>query len=1141
MGTHRSIQSLSDGKVPSIEKRIGEVLLKNDGDLLALICQTNFVGNTAANVSVGVLALLRKQQKGTTERFLKRLLSSRVEEYFIKGRDLSDIIRDNSMPTMLLNTYANYEGVTYLSQCISKPLYESMSLIEHCEIDPQKMPENSDENSLKLNIENLQKATLLFVDAILHEKEQMPNTLKGMCKFLNSVMTDTNSLLTSYDLHNVSRQQLANVLKPYGLHSSMSSDLNDDMHSPTKSICSLDLSPMRTTASNETSHTPPLSPTKSGLGIVTDDFDHTGSPKFRFFGIKKREKSKQSITESSSKVLQRPRKNSNASSKSRDSFSERNIKSPIKGRTISQSSISSENEKEVHSNFEFLRKKQQTQLTDILSAEQVEENVKITESSNENLTVVLPKQVIGDGSLLHSNYTGTSSNSSPHRNQFSTLTICDKVVGSFLFLRFFVPAITSPESYGFLEKRITSTGRRGLILIGKILTALCNDVEFGNKEPYMICMNQFLKNNKDRITVSANHSVKSSEEEVFRSTTSDNGEDSGFRQHYEHFAKNRLGQKIQGKSKSILSASLPSLHTASSPALQQPVCRTRSVEFNEAENFFNFLGKSIIKIEGDICEKFSCKGNCNEARSPQNCQNFNHQTSQFSIQNTHNHHHHHYHNVSTTLIENFLELKKLIEQSVYAEPDVKKKPESLLSKLGKMRIKTLFHQSGNQKDKKSLNSSSLDDLSFRNIKTVPGSIPNDKGSANSLDFFIFSFGKLFTITTFGESHCKAVGVILDGCPPGIPLSEEDIQISLNRRRPGQSDLTTPRNEADTVTIMSGCEKGFTLGTPIAMLVNNKDQKPHDYGEMDYYPRPSHADYTYLEKYSIKASSGGGRVSAAAVAEKYLKLTEGIEIVAFVCSVGEINMDPTTSYTSKDSENWLKNWKSWWHTLNTINRSEVDANEVRCPNQETAAKMRKRIVQAKEEHNSIGGTVCCVIRNVPTGLGEPAFDKIEAKLAHAMLSIPATKGFEIGSGFSGTLIPGNIHNDPFYKKSCGKLGTKTNFSGGIQGGITNGEDIYFKVSFKSVATIGQSQNTSTYFGDDGVLAAKGRHDPCVLPRAVPIVEAMSALVVMDALLIQKSRSSAIEALPKDIEIPHILRGTLKNLDNNLNTKKRKIED
>nr|GAT50366.1 predicted protein [Mycena chlorophos] len=346
-----------------------------------------------------------------------------------------------------------------------------------------------------------------------------------------------------------------------------------------------------------------------------------------------------------------------------------------------------------------------------------------------------------------------------------------------------------------------------------------------------------------------------------------------------------------------------------------------------------------------------------------------------------------------------------------------------------------------------------------------------------------TYGTLFRVTTFGESHCASVGAIIDGCPPGLELSAQDIQIQLNRRRPGQSDLTTPRNEKDAVQLQSGIEQGVTLGTPIGLLVRNEDQRPHDYTETDLYPRPSHADYTYLEKYGIKASSGGGRssaretigrVAAGAIAEKSL--------------------------------------------LATVTRPIVDAHPTRCPHPETAERMKARIIRAKDASDSIGGTVTCVVRHLPPGLGEPVFDKLEALLAHAMLSVPATKGFEIGSGFRGAEVPGSRHNDAFVQRADGSLGTRTNWSGGIQGGISNGEDVYFRVAFKSPATIARKQDTAKYDGEAGTLAARGRHDPCVVPRAVPIVEAMTAIVLMDALLIQKSRVAAMSLLPPITTLP-----------------------
>ncbi|KAG1777282.1 chorismate synthase [Suillus placidus] len=397
-----------------------------------------------------------------------------------------------------------------------------------------------------------------------------------------------------------------------------------------------------------------------------------------------------------------------------------------------------------------------------------------------------------------------------------------------------------------------------------------------------------------------------------------------------------------------------------------------------------------------------------------------------------------------------------------------------------------------------------------------------------------TFGSLFRVTTYGESHCASVGAIIDGCPPGLELSPQDIQVQLSRRRPGQSNLTTPRDEKDLVHVQSGIEQGVTLGTPIGLLVKNEDQRPKDYSETDLYPRPSHADYTYLEKYGVKASSGGGRssaretigrVAAGAIAEKYLKQVFGIEIVAFVSSVGKIhlpsNMVPPSlaavdgDEDNDDVEDALT--PEFRQLLATITREEVDKHPTRCPHLGTAERMTKRIIRAKEAMDSIGGTVTCVIRNVPSGLGEPVFDKFEAKLAQAMMSIPATKAFEVGSGFRGTEVPGSKHNDAFIVKD-GKLGTSTNWSGGIQGGITNGEDIYFRIGFKSPATISQAQHTAQYDGTPGTLAARGRHDPCVVPRAVPIVEAMAAIVVMDQLLVQNARKTAAGLLPPITTLP-----------------------
>ena len=356
-----------------------------------------------------------------------------------------------------------------------------------------------------------------------------------------------------------------------------------------------------------------------------------------------------------------------------------------------------------------------------------------------------------------------------------------------------------------------------------------------------------------------------------------------------------------------------------------------------------------------------------------------------------------------------------------------------------------------------------------------------------------TFGKLFRVSTFGESHCKGVGAIVDGCPSGMDLNESDVQTQLNRRRPGQSTVATERNEKDQVTIQSGTELGKTLGTPISLFVPNQDQRPGDYADMVDIPRPSHADYTYQMKYGIRASSGGGRSSAretigricgGAIAEKFLLTGPGVEIVACVSSVADLD--------AKTPD------------LLTINRKNVDQSIIRCSDSDVAASMEKIIIQAKNEKDSVGGIVSCVCRNVPPGLGEPVFDKLEAMLARAMLSIPATKGFEIGSGFTGTRMKGSEHNDPFVLKGD-RLGTRTNFSGGIQGGISNGEPIVFRVAFKPPATIGLPQQTVDFNGNHAILEAKGRHDPCVVARAVPIVESMAALVIADCLLQHQARS------------------------------------
>lgn len=352
------------------------------------------------------------------------------------------------------------------------------------------------------------------------------------------------------------------------------------------------------------------------------------------------------------------------------------------------------------------------------------------------------------------------------------------------------------------------------------------------------------------------------------------------------------------------------------------------------------------------------------------------------------------------------------------------------------------------------------------------------------------FGDCFQVMTFGESHGLGVGAIVDGCPPRIPLSENDIQPQLNRRRPGQSDLTTPRKEADRVTILSGVENGLTLGTPIGLVVHNQDQKPTDYQAMLEIPRPSHADFTYQMKYGIRSSSGGGRssaretigrVAAGAIAEKVLREQWQVDIIAWVSQVGKV-IAPDLSEEVND-------------------RNQIDANPVRCPHAQSAERMMKVVREVKEAMDSIGGTVTCLCRNIPSGWGDPVFGKLSARLAHAMMSLPAAKGFDIGSGFSASAMRGSEHNDRFIKKG-NRLGTLTNFSGGIQGGISNGEPIIFRVAFKPAATIGLDQETVDFQGKNTKLAAKGRHDPCVVPRAVPIVESMAALVLVDCGLKQK---------------------------------------
>jgi chorismate synthase len=357
------------------------------------------------------------------------------------------------------------------------------------------------------------------------------------------------------------------------------------------------------------------------------------------------------------------------------------------------------------------------------------------------------------------------------------------------------------------------------------------------------------------------------------------------------------------------------------------------------------------------------------------------------------------------------------------------------------------------------------------------------------------FGHTFRVSTFGESHGAGVGVVVDGCPPGLALDVAQIQAELDRRRPGQSEIVSPRDEPDRAEILSGVFEGRTLGTPIAILVRNEDQRAEAYTEMKEKFRPSHADFTYEAKYGLRAWPGGGRasaretigrVAAAAVAGVVVRaLVPGVECVAWVRSIRDLEAacDPAS-----------------------VRREVVEGNIVRTADPSAVEAMVALIKEMRAAGNSVGGVVECVIRGVPAGLGEPVFDKLEADLAKAMLSLPATKGFEIGSGFAGTLMTGREHNDPFRMKD-GRVRTVTNRSGGVQGGISNGEDIVFRVAFKPTATLMTEQDTVTRSGEDTTLKGRGRHDPCVLPRAVPMVEAMATLVICDHLLRQRAQRLA----------------------------------
>ncbi|MDF2156610.1 chorismate synthase [Algoriphagus sp. CAU 1675] len=352
-----------------------------------------------------------------------------------------------------------------------------------------------------------------------------------------------------------------------------------------------------------------------------------------------------------------------------------------------------------------------------------------------------------------------------------------------------------------------------------------------------------------------------------------------------------------------------------------------------------------------------------------------------------------------------------------------------------------------------------------------------------------SFGKLFKITTFGESHGIALGVIIEGCPAGLELDIEQIRMEMQRRKPGQSKITTQRKEEDEIEILSGVFEGKTTGTSIGIVIRNADQKSKDYSHIADKFRPSHADYTYFEKYGIRDYRGGGRSSAretaarvaAGAVAKQLLAHKGIQIDAFVSQVGDLTLEKP--YTELDL-------------------SKAEENIVRCPDPEMAEKMISLIDSVRLDRDTIGGVVSCVIKNTPPGLGEPVFDRLHAELGKAMLSINAVKGFEYGSGFEGVKMRGSQHNDAFVMEGD-RVKTTTNYSGGIQGGISNGEDIYFKVAFKPVATIMQDQESVNESGDTVTVSGKGRHDPCVVPRAVPIVEAMAALVIADYLLLAKS--------------------------------------
>lgn len=364
------------------------------------------------------------------------------------------------------------------------------------------------------------------------------------------------------------------------------------------------------------------------------------------------------------------------------------------------------------------------------------------------------------------------------------------------------------------------------------------------------------------------------------------------------------------------------------------------------------------------------------------------------------------------------------------------------------------------------------------------------------------FGKFFTVSTWGESHGRGIGAVVDGCPAGLPLDASDLQVFLDRRRPGQSKLVTPRNEADAVEILSGVFEGRTTGTPISLAIFNKDQRSHDYSDMVSWYRPGHADLTYDLKYGFRDFRGGGRssaretaarVAAGAIARKFLAQVCGTELLAWVSSVHDVDavVDPAA-----------------------VSRAAIESSPVRCPDATAAIRMEEAILSARKNQDSVGGVVTLLVRNPPLAVGEPVFDRVEALLAMAMLSIPATKGFEIGSGFAAARMTGSTHNDSLFCTD-GKFHTRTNHAGGTLGGITNGEEILCRVAFKPTATISQPQATANRAGENGELAAKGRHDPCVVPRAPVIVESMAALVLADLWLQHNARAALGNSFKQDV--------------------------